>query len=375
MPLVTRSTTLSLKFGNAVKRDELRKLVDDARVVAQRCLEDLWGEKRITTFVSATNVPETSLTAIALQAIGKQVSAVIRGERNLARRCKREPSLPTLRDFSLDLDERLATLEVDRGSSFDGWLTVKCFKSGVRGHKLHIPLRLTKRFREFLTAGWTLKKTLKVVPKINCVVVTFEKEIEARTCGDTLGVDVGIADVVSDSRGHRTSDHVHPHGWTMSKVLQRIQRRKKGSKGSRRARALRDNFVGWAVNKLNLDGVRELKLEDLRGMKRGRHADGLRRAWTYPTIFQRLSRRAEEQNVSVTLVDPRNTSRTCSACGAVDAESRKDKSFRCVACGHAADADLNAAINISRARAKPVRRGVYSPSREERPENRKLFSG
>ena len=259
----------------------------------------------------------------------------------------------------------LATLEVDRGSSFDGWLTVAAFDKSKRGRKLRIPLRLTKRFREFLSSGWTLKKTVKVVPKTNCVVVTFEREAEKRTGGDTLGVDVGIADVVSDSRGHRTSDHVHPHGWTMAKVLQRVQRRKKGSEGSRRARALRDNFVGWAVNKLNLDGVKELKLEDLRGMKHGRHADGLRRAWTYPTIFQRLSRRAEEQNVSVTLVDPRNTSRTCSACGAVDAESRSGKSFRCVACGHAADADLNAAINISRARAKPVRRGVYSPSREE----------
>jgi putative transposase len=47
------------------------------------------------------------------------------------------------------------------------------------------------------------------------------------------------------------------------------------------------------------------------------------------------------------LVDPRNTSRTCAQCGHVSRENRQTQaSFRCVACGHAANADTNAAINI-----------------------------
>ena len=47
------------------------------------------------------------------------------------------------------------------------------------------------------------------------------------------------------------------------------------------------------------------------------------------------------------LVDPRNTSRTCAACGYVSAENRKTQAtFVCVACGHAHNADTNAAINI-----------------------------
>ena len=41
------------------------------------------------------------------------------------------------------------------------------------------------------------------------------------------------------------------------------------------------------------------------------------------------------------------TSQTCSACGAIDADSRRSQSeFKCVACGHAQNADLNAARNI-----------------------------
>ena len=47
------------------------------------------------------------------------------------------------------------------------------------------------------------------------------------------------------------------------------------------------------------------------------------------------------------LVDPQNTSRTCAQCGHVSAENRMTQAlFVCVKCGHAANADTNAAINI-----------------------------
>ena len=48
-------------------------------------------------------------------------------------------------------------------------------------------------------------------------------------------------------------------------------------------------------------------------------------------------------------VPARDTSRTCHACGHVDAASRRSQTtFRCVACGHADHADANAARNIRR---------------------------
>ena len=46
-------------------------------------------------------------------------------------------------------------------------------------------------------------------------------------------------------------------------------------------------------------------------------------------------------------VDPAYTSQTCHQCGHVDKRSRKTQSdFKCTACGHADDADVNAALNI-----------------------------
>jgi len=69
-----------------------------------------------------------------------------------------------------------------------------------------------------------------------------------------------------------------------------------------------------------------------------------------------LAYKLEERGGRLVTVDPRDTSRTCSACGVVDADSREGIRFSCRACGHAAHADTNAAINILRrgAPSEPV---------------------
>lgn len=49
----------------------------------------------------------------------------------------------------------------------------------------------------------------------------------------------------------------------------------------------------------------------------------------------------------VVLVDPKNTSRTCSQCGHTGKENRESQAvFRCQGCGHTQNADTNAARNI-----------------------------
>ena len=53
------------------------------------------------------------------------------------------------------------------------------------------------------------------------------------------------------------------------------------------------------------------------------------------------------------VVNPANTSRTCSECGHVDKKNRKSQSeFECTSCGFSANADYNAAINIHNAGVK-----------------------
>lgn len=363
METVVRSTTLSMKFCNAAKRSVFQKFVVDYSVVLQHSIDELFFTEKLPAFYAAGS-HGTNLTATALQAAGKQACQIVKGERALARKQKRQPAKPFAKNVVVDLDERFVSLETGTQGEFDAWLTVKRFESlgGKKALRVEVPLRLTKHFNKLISDGWTLKKGVKINLRMNCFVFHFERSVTLRSEGETLGIDVGITDTISDSRGNKTSDKIHPHGWTMVTVLQNLQRKKKGSKGFKKAQLLRDNFTGWAVNQLNLDGIKELKLENIKHMKRGKTMDRFRGSWSYPLIFGRLKRRAEEQNVSVTLVNPRNTSRTCSSCGAVDVKSRKGKSFECVTCGHVADADLNAAQNIKRASAAHSQRGVCSPS-------------
>ncbi len=60
--------------------------------------------------------------------------------------------------------------------------------------------------------------------------------------------------------------------------------------------------------------------------------------------------KAEEAGREVVFVNPANTSRRCARCGHTAKENRVTQAlFRCQACGHADNADRNAALNILRA--------------------------
>jgi putative transposase len=58
-----------------------------------------------------------------------------------------------------------------------------------------------------------------------------------------------------------------------------------------------------------------------------------------------LTRKAEEAGVTVIAVDPRNTTRECSTCGAVVRKTLADRTHSCV-CGCVLGRDHNAALNI-----------------------------
>jgi IS605 OrfB family transposase len=97
--------------------------------------------------------------------------------------------------------------------------------------------------------------------------------------------------------------------------------------------------------------MRALVLEDLRGIRsrvtvrrgqRGRHGK-----WAFDQLRAFVEYKARVAGVPVLVVDPRDMSRRCSGCGYVEKGNRVSQSvFRCRSCGHAENADLNAAENI-----------------------------
>jgi len=99
------------------------------------------------------------------------------------------------------------------------------------------------------------------------------------------------------------------------------------------------------------DTHRAIALEDLSGIREApvRHSQRSKHSnWSFYQLRQFISYKAKRAGVTVIVVDPRNTSRTCPKCGHVDKANRRTQSlFSCVSCGFSAPADTVAAENIS----------------------------
>src|SRR6185436_19133857 len=98
---------------------------------------------------------------------------------------------------------------------------------------------------------------------------------------------------------------------------------------------------------------RAIALEDLTHIRTQVRARRPQRAtlhsWGFAQLRAFISYKAQLCGVPVHLVDPRNTSRTCPACGHCAKENRKTQaSFVCTSCGFAGPADVIAARNIAR---------------------------
>ena len=96
----------------------------------------------------------------------------------------------------------------------------------------------------------------------------------------------------------------------------------------------------------------DLAIEDLGGIlervKAGHKQRAVLHSWAFSQLRAFLEYKAALAGVPLFAVDPRNTSRECSACGHTDKRNRPNQStFRCKACGHAEHADTNAARVIS----------------------------
>jgi len=81
--------------------------------------------------------------------------------------------------------------------------------------------------------------------------------------------------------------------------------------------------------------------------KAGLNRSIAQQAWS--TFRNLLAYKLSNLNGELRLVDPRHTSQTCPQCLTTDRRNRKSQSkFKCISCGHTANADHNAATNILR---------------------------
>jgi IS605 OrfB family transposase len=188
---------------------------------------------------------------------------------------------------------------------------------------------------------------------------------------DFIGVDLGIVNIATDSDGGiHTGESVEKTRRRQHKNRRQFQKRKsKGAKKRLKKLAGREARFRRHENHVIAKGIvatakgtgRGLALEDLKGIrdrteKRLRKRQRTRHSgWAFHQLRSFVEYKAQIAGVPVVLVDPRNSSRTCSVCGHCEKGNRKTRdSFLCLHCGYSAMADLNSA-RVLRDRARAVR--------------------
>lgn len=180
--------------------------------------------------------------------------------------------------------------------------------------------------------------------------------------GEFLGVDLGIVQLATDSDGNSYS------GETVERVRHRHYRnrqslQRKGTEGAKKLlhvlagreanfRRHHNHCISKAIVQLAKDTSRGIAVEALTGIRERvtvRRKDRARHSgWSFYQLRAFLEYKAALLGIPVIAVDPRNTSRTCSACGHCEKANRVSQAeFKCRQCGYSTNADFNAAINIA----------------------------
>jgi len=202
--------------------------------------------------------------------------------------------------------------------------------------------------------------------------------LEPHPSKSAVGIDMGVTHFATLSTGEHVDLPI-----SFNKLIERIavmqkqlSHKKKGSKNRQKAkdkvstayrnlRNARHNFLHQVSSRI-AKNHRDVVMEDLKvknmtrsasgtveqpgknvAAKRGLNRSISTQAWG---IFRRyLTYKLNNLNGEFRVVDPRHTSQRCSSCLIIDKRSRKTQSrYTCVHCGHVANADVNAAMNILR---------------------------
>ena len=177
-----------------------------------------------------------------------------------------------------------------------------------------------------------------------------------------LGVDLGVANIASTSDGKNYSGAVIKGVRYRHRRLRTKLQRKQTRSAKRKLKELcgkESRFATHTNHCIAKDIVetsrrtgRGIAVEDLTGIRARIRARRNQRAvlhsWAFAQLREFLTYKAALAGVRLVTVDPRNSSRECSACGYTEKLNRPSQSsFSCRRCGHSENADLNAARVIA----------------------------
>jgi putative transposase len=187
-----------------------------------------------------------------------------------------------------------------------------------------------------------------------------EQQISLKKSANSVGVDVGIGNLVGLSSGELIPNpkFLKESSEKIRSIQRELSRKKKGSqnrekaklalaKSWRKVRRQRDDFAHKLSFKLAEENE-TIVFEDLkinRMVKNHNLASAILDS-TWGKLRQLTAYKAERRGGRVILVNPSGSSQKCSRCGEMVPKSLSERIHQCLKCGLILDRDINAARNI-----------------------------
>jgi hypothetical protein len=277
----------------------------------------------------------------------KQLWMLARLQRNglpcgkLQSKIDRQPLVkPDASRIKMELDSRFVDFREVDGTT---WIRLSSIGRKIQ---IRIPLAQTAPSRKWGSVG---ERKQFVRLSSDRLWLVYAVPDAPRKGQGTIGADQGVTTALTLSSGATTQKC--PHGHDLASIQRTLSGRKKGSEGFRRAQEHRKNYIGWSLNQLRpaLAAAKMVNLERVKHLRRGVRSSRFLSHWTYTLIKEKMARLAEEEGFLLCEVSNAFRSQRCFECGFVRKANRKSKTFKCTSavCSHTADADLNAACNLS----------------------------
>lgn len=383
MPTQFKSSKHTVKFANVGKLDDLRTFIVEYNSALKHFIDYFWntriewssnrildvqnGEFDAPSMISTVGIepPNTKLSARALKCASSQSLGIIKSvvlklrklefklrvakalgrpteklERSLNEFILTRPSLPE--NIGINLNSVCVEFKETPDGEFDGFMILKSI--GKAFGEIAIPIKNHKHSNRLKSTGYEQTTTWMILEDSVCSV--WSREIpEKKQTGNKLGADQGIKTCITLSDGQITPPNKHGH--TIETTMEILSRRKKGSKGYKRAQQHRTNVINYSINQLSLKDTMTVGFEDVKNLYNGKNIPTFMRKWVYAEIASKFEDLCIDEGVLLVKQGSAYRSQRCYSCGFVHKSNRKAKAFKCGHCGHMDDADLNGAKNHS----------------------------
>lgn len=277
---------------------------------------------------------------------------------------KNRPKIPTIRDVPIELSSKCAML-IEKDGEFNYFLKLKSI--GKAYGNIWIPIKKHKHSNKLLNQNGKLLGSFLISK--DRVDLRWEISIpEKKENGIVVGGDTGKNTLLTLSNETSTDQVRDLHGHDLNSIIEKLARKKKGSKSFAKAQQHRTNFINWSIKQINLVGIKELRLEKVSNVFYKNSYSRKMSHWKNAEIEKAIEKACESNGVLLIYQDSTYRSQRCSNCGFVRKANRKGKSYKCKCCGFHLDADLNGSKNhaitlpdfpVSLRRLKLNRKGFY----------------